>query len=300
MISRVTNQTVMRAAQQNLQHSMSELAKLQDRATSLQKIGKPSDDPIGTADSMRVRAEQQQNDQYSRNISDGTGWLNTVDSALTTATGLLQKIRDLTVQGANDGSMSAEAKEAVAIQLEGLKTELLNSANTKYLGRTVFAGTSDSGFAFSDATPAPGYAYASAGITGTVERKIDSSTTVRVDVTGTDVFGEGATSVFALVDTIVADLRGGTNVNPRIAEIDTHLNAVLGQHGTVGARHAQLLRAEETNMERSGSLEAQRSGIEDVDLGEVVLELKLQEVTYQSALAVTARVLQPTLMDFLR
>jgi flagellar hook-associated protein 3 FlgL len=300
MISRVTNQTVMRAAQQNLQHSMSELARLQDRATSLQKISKPSDDPIGTADSMRIRAEQQQNDQYKRNISDGIGWLTTVDSTLSTTTDLVQKIRDLTVQGANDGSMSPEAKEAIALQLEGLKTELLHSANTKYLGRTVFAGTSDSGFAFTDATPIPGYAHSSAGATGTVERKVDASTAVRVDLSGTDVFGEGATSVFALVDAIVADLRGGTNVNPRIAEVDTHLNAILGQHGTVGARHAQLLRAQETNMERSGSLEAQRSGIEDLDLGEVVLELKLQEVTYQSALAVTARVLQPTLMDFLR
>jgi flagellar hook-associated protein 3 FlgL len=300
MISRVTNQTTMRAAQQNLQHSMSELARMQERATSLQKISKPSDDPIGTADSMRIRAEQKQNEQFARNISDGTGWLNTVDSALSTATDLVQKIRDLTVQGASDGSMSAEAKEAIAIQLEGLKTELLNSANTKYLGRTVFAGTADSGYAFSEGTPAPGYAYASAGTTGTVERQIDGSTSVRVDVTGTDVFGEGATSVFALVDTIVADLRGGTNVNPRIAEIDTHLNAILGQHGAVGARHSQILRAEETNLERKGSLEAQRSDIEDVDLGEAVLQLKLQEVTYQSALAVTARVLQPTLMDFLR
>src|SRR5690606_14293157 len=279
MISRVTSQTTMRAAQQNLQHSASELARLQDRATSLNKISKPSDDPIGTADSMRIRAEQKQNDQHARNITDGTGWLTTVDSALSGATALMHKIRDLTVQGANDGSMSPEAKEATAIQLEGLKTELLNAANTTYLGRTVFAGTADTGYAYTDGSAVPPYAYASAGTTGTVERQVDSSTTVRVDVTGTDVFGEGATSVLALVD---------------------DMDAILGQQGSAGARHAQILRAEETNMERSGSLEAQRSGIEDVDLGEMVLELKLQEVTYQSALAVTARVLQPTLMDFLR
>jgi flagellar hook-associated protein 3 FlgL len=52
--------------------------------------------------------------------------------------------------------------------------------------------------------------------------------------------------------------------------------------------------------EQKGSLEAQRAGAEDVDLAQVILDLKTQEVTYQSALAVTARVLQPTLMDFLR
>ena len=53
-------------------------------------------------------------------------------------------------------------------------------------------------------------------------------------------------------------------------------------------------------MKESGSLEARRSGIEDLDLAKVVLDMKVQEVAYQSALAVTARVLQPTLMDFLR
>lgn len=293
MISRVTNQTLMRSAQRNLQDSMSELAKLQDRATSLKKISRPSDDPTGTADSMRVRAEQQQAKQYGRNINDGIGWLTTVDSTLSAATDLLQKIRDLTVQGANDGSMSPAAKEAIAVELEGLKTELLNNANTQYLGRTIFAGNSADGIAFD-----PGYTYSGTG--SAVERRINADTTVRVDVDGRDVFGEGATSVFALVDTIVADLRGATNVGSHLSSIDTHLNALLGQHGAVGARHAQILRAEETNMERTGSLEAQRSGIEDVDLGEIILELKLQEVTYQSALAVTARVLQPTLMDFLR
>lgn len=293
MISRVTAQTTMRAAQQNLQHSASELARLQERSTSLNKISRPSDDPIGTADSMRIRAEQKQNDQYSRNINDGTGWLTTVDSALATTTDLVQKIRDLTVQGANDGSMSIEAKEAIAVELEGLRAELMNTANIKYLGRTVFAGTSDAGVAFN-----PDLSYAGTG--NGVERRIDANTTVQVDVDGRDVFGVGATSLFATVDTIVADLRGGTNVGTHLDALDTHLDAILGQHGAVGARHAQILRAEEMNMERSGSLEAQRSGIEDLDLGEMVLELKLQEVNYQSALAVTSRVLQPTLMDFLR
>jgi flagellar hook-associated protein 3 FlgL len=284
----------MRAAQQNLQHSMSELARLQERSTTLKNISRPSDDPIGTVDSMLVRAEQMLNKQHARNISDGTGWLTTVDSALTKATALIHKVRDLTLQGANDGSMSVEAKEAIAIELEGLRDELLNTANTRYLGRSVFAGNSDAGVAFDPTT------YVHNGTAGTVERRIDANTMVRVDADGSAVFGSGPTSLFGVITDIVGELRGGTNVGPRIGDIDLHLNSLLGQHGAVGARHAQLLRAEEANLERSGSLEAQRSGIEDVDLGEVVLQLKLQEVTYQSALAVTARVLQPTLMDFLR
>ena len=51
---------------------------------------------------------------------------------------------------------------------------------------------------------------------------------------------------------------------------------------------------------KTGTLEAQRSGIEDVDLAQAALSLKLQEVSYQAALSVTSKVLQHTLMDFLR
>ena len=81
--------------------------------------------------------------------------------------------------------------------------------------------------------------------------------------------------------------------------IDDRINTVISGHAELGTRHAQILKAEESLMTLSGTLEAQRAGIEDVDLSKVLLDLKLQEVSYQTALSVTARVLQPTLMDFL-
>jgi flagellar hook-associated protein 3 FlgL len=293
MINRVTSQTRMTNAQANLQTSAALLARLQDTATSLKKITKPSDDPIGTADSMRVHAAQSATAQYSRNIDDGTGWLTTIDSTLTSATDILRRVRDLTVQGANDGAMSPTAKEAIATELEGLRTDLLGRANTTYLGRTVFAGTSDAGVAFN-----PDLSFN--GTTAPVLRRIDSNATVRVDVNGTDAFGSGATSAFALVDTIVADLRSGVNVGSQLGAIDSRMNALVTAQSTVGARQNQITAAKDTIVQKTGALEAQRAGIEDVDIGQIVIQLKQQEVTYQSTLAVTARTLQPTLMDFLR
>jgi flagellar hook-associated protein 3 FlgL len=292
VINRVTNQGIAMSAQRNLQSSLQQLAKLQDTASSLKRIAQPSDDPAGTADSMRVRSEQAATTQYARNIDDGNGWLTTVDTALGRATDIIGRVRDLTVQGANDGAMSATQKEAIAVELESLRAELLTTANTKYLGRTVFAGNSDAGVAFT----------AELAFTGTgtgVERRIGTDTAIRVDADGAAAFGVGATSVFALVDSIVGDLRSGTNVSARITEIDSRLQSILGQHGAVGARQAQVIKAEGTNVEKSVSLEAQRAGIEDVDLGQIVLQLKAQEISYQAALSVTARALQPSLMDFL-
>jgi len=298
MISRVTNHTQMRAAQRNLQENMNQLAKLQDRAGTLKAITRPSDDPTGAANSMKVQADIRAVEQYGRNVDDGSGWLDTVEGALSASTKTMNKIRDLTVQGANDGSLSTAAKEAIALELEGLCKELLGQANTSYLGRSVFAGNSDAGVAIGGAP-----AYAFTGAPGsTVERRISPDSTVRVDADGGAVFGAnaGAGSVFTLINNIAQDLRGGVNVGARLAEIDTRMGAMTAEHTRVGAQHAQIGRAEEALMEESGLLEAQRAAIEDLDLGQVILDLKLQEVTYQSALAVTARVLQPTLMDFLR
>lgn len=293
MVNRVTSQTRMANSQFNLQSSAALLAKLQDTATSLKKITKPSDDPTGTADSMRVRTAQSQNAQFGRNIDDGNGWLSTVDSALSASTGILHQVRDLTVQGANDGSLSPAAKEAIATSLEGLRTDLLSKANTTYLGRTVFAGNSDAGVAFR-----PDLSYTGTGTS--VSRRVDTNATVPVDADGAAAFGTGASSAFALIDTIVADLRSGVSVGPSLAAIDSRLTALLNTQTASGARQNQITAAKDAIVSKTGTLEAQRGGIEDVDVGEIVIKLKQQEVTYQAALAVTARTLQPTLMDFLR
>ncbi|KGJ79509.1 flagellar hook-associated protein 3 [Cryobacterium roopkundense] len=293
MISRVTSQTQMRTAQQNLQENMANMSRLQEQASSLKAINRASDDPTAAAAALSVRAEARAVDQYSRNADNGNDWLTTLDSALGASTNIMNRVRDLTVQGGN-GALSPAAKEAIAVELEGLKDDLLGLANTSYLGRTVFAGSSDAGAAFrSD--------YSFTGDTGSsVTRRIGADTTVRVDADGGAVFGSGANSVFSLIDTIASNLRDGTPVNDQLGDVDERLAVVIGQRSEVGARQARMERAQGTLLEQSGSLESQRSGLEDVDLAQVIVDLKLQEVTYQSALAVTARVLQPTLMDFLR
>jgi flagellar hook-associated protein 3 FlgL len=294
MITRMTTQTMMRSAQRNLQSNMEELAKLQQQATSQKAINRPSDDPTGTADSLRVRGEQRAVDQYRRNADNGNGWLTTIDSALSATNTILNRVRDLTVQGANDGAMSAAAKEAIALELDGLKEDLLKQANTTYLGRSVFAGNSDAPAAFTDA-------YAFNGADGDrVERRISAGATVRVDADGSAVFGQEDESVFALIKKITDDLRTGPNVGGHLTALDERMKTIVGQHAQIGAQQNQVERAQEFLLAQKGTLEAQRSGIEDIDLGEAILNLKTQEVTYQAALAVTARVLQPTLMDFLR
>ncbi len=303
MISRVTNQTMSSFAQRNLQDNMARIAKLQELAAGESLISRPSDDPTGTADSMRTRADIRANEQYKRNIDDANGWLTTADSALGTVTGLLNKARDLTIQASN-GSLPQTAREAIGLELASIKESLLDATQTQYLGRSVFAGNSNESTVFT--ANAGQYTLTDPGAGG-VQRRIGAGDrqTVQVDASAADVFGVDAapgdtTSIFALLDSMIAKLNGTGDVSTDLTAIDTRRNAVLNAHAEVGTRHAQILKAQETNLDEAVSLEARRSGIEDPDIGRVVLDLKMQEVAYQAALQVTARVLQPTLMDFLR
>jgi flagellar hook-associated protein 3 FlgL len=298
-MTRITTSSLSITTERNLQAAMTRLATIQNKASTQQEIGRPSDDPAGTANAMAVRAEQRQNEQFSRNVQDANGWLSTTDNALTTATDLLQQVRDLTVKGANDGALNQAAKDAVALELDQLHDALLNTANTQFMGRLVFAGTSNDSKAVNEITNIVDAAYEGWGSSG-VERRIGPNATVRVDASGAEVFGQGAASVFQLVRNIVMDLEQGTNISSRIVEVDASLRKVLGAQATIGANHASVLAAEEALLSDSVSLEARRSGIEDIDLGSVILELKTQEVAYQAALSAASRTLQPSLMDFLR
>lgn len=311
MISRVTTQTQIRSAQSSLQSNLARLTQLQEQASTLTTLKRPSDDPALAADSLAVRAQQSAVAQYTRNVDNGTGWLTTVDGALASSTDIMNKVRDLTVQGGN-GSLSATAKSALAVQLQGLKQDLLTQANTQYLGRSVFAGTSDAAAAFTT-TAATGTTPASVTYTGTagssVQRRIAPDSTVRVDSDGASIYGTGTDSVFSLIDNISFALdpttgTAGTSATATatdyLASVDARKTTILAAQADAGVREAQMKGAGADLVKQAGTLEAQRSGIEDADLGQAVLDLKLQEVSYQAALSVTAKVLQHTLMDFLQ
>ncbi|WP_412163077.1 flagellin [Curtobacterium flaccumfaciens] len=293
MITRVTTQMSMAAASARLQAGAARVAELTDQATTLRAIQKPSDDPVGTASSMQVRKEQAAAAQYSRNANDAAAWLATTDSALTGVYSVLNNVRDLTVRAANSGTMSDTDRDAFVTQFRSLKADLEARANTTYGTRSVFAGSSTAAVAYD---PATGWA-----ASGTdVSRRVGDGTTVRVDTTGTAVFGSGDDSVFGMIDSIVSDLQNGVNVNARIGDVDTALGTVRGAQADVGVRHAAALAAQDSLKSATVSLESRRADIEDVDLAKAVLDLQVQQTNYQAALAVTAKVLQPTLMDYLR
>ncbi|WP_147795525.1 flagellar hook-associated protein FlgL [Cellulomonas sp. Y8] len=302
-IGRVTHFTVRNSTLNNVQGNLQRMADLQAQMSSGKKINAASDDPSGTADVLRLQGEQRQLAQYDRNASDGEAWLTTINDALTTSLSTLRKARDLTVQGGN-GALGINSRVALAQEIEGLRDNLLAQANTTYLGRSVFAGTT-AGTAFTDGTtpvgaPDPAYTFSGAGVDGTVTRTVASGTNIRVDSSGAAVFGEGTDSVFALLDSIAATLRAGGDPSDQLDAIDGHLDAMTTEVASVGARQNQIDAAQDLISQSTLTATTRLSAVQDIDLAQIILDLGAQEVAYKGALAAGAKVLQPTLLDFLR
>jgi flagellar hook-associated protein 3 FlgL len=295
MIGRITSSTMTQQSLRTLQTNLADRERLQNQAASQRAFRSPSEDPAAAATTLGVHGEQSRVAQYARNLSDGMAWVTTVDTALGASTDLLNRARDLTAQGANSGALSQTARESIAQELETISAELLAQANTTVLGRSVFAGTSDSGAAFEPGT----FTFNGSAGDG-VRRRISDNETVRVDFDGSQAFGVGANSAFALLTDIAAELRGGANVGSRLDDIDARLKDVVAARGTTGARQVQIERSASQNLSASTDLEARRAEVENVDSLEVLVRLQSAELVFQSALQVTAKSLQTNLLEFLR
>jgi flagellar hook-associated protein 3 FlgL len=294
MITRITQQTTLQSNLRFQSQQGAHLARMQEQAVSQNKILRPSDDPAGMAKAIEVRAALAQTEQFTRNAVDAQGWLTVADSTLTQTTASLQKIRDLTVQGAND-SNGATSKEAIALQLEQIKQEMVSQANTQYLGRSVFAGTSASGVAFNAST------YSYNGTPGdSVNRLVGENKTVRVDADGVAAFGSGSTSLFAEIDSLIADLKGGVNVGSHLKTIDTRLKSVLEEQAKIGTRQNDVETAQETHLAAMTNLKSVQSGVEDIDLADVIVQLQAAYNVQEVSLSVLAKLASsPQLHDFL-
>ncbi|UWZ53620.1 flagellar hook protein [Dactylosporangium aurantiacum] len=279
----------------NLQVNLARNQQLQEQLSSGKLLTKASDSPGGAVIAMQHRADVATLNQYSRNADDGIGWLSMADTALTSASTQMNRARELVLSGLSSGSAgSAEAREAIALEVDNLRESMLNLANTTYLDRPVFGGTTSGAVAYDK-----NGVYQ--GDDGKINRSISGNATVRVDTSAEAVFGPEPGNVFNLLGKIASDLRTNpAGLQADLAEVDTAQKRIQAGLSGVGSRYNQVSEMQQTAQNRVLDLRAQLSDVEDIDLPKTITELALQQTAYQAALAATAKVIQPSLVDFLR
>jgi len=134
----------------NLTRLQSDHADAAREATTGVRIDRPSKDPAGAAELARLRASLSANSKHKEAIGLVRGDAELGESALAQANDLLGRARELAMSGAN-GTLDADQRAAMALEVRGLKEELIRVANTKGTKGYIFAGSITSQKAF-DAT----------------------------------------------------------------------------------------------------------------------------------------------------
>ena len=296
-ITRVTQSMLTDRSLDRLNGSLSRLAELQEHLSTGRVLNRASDDPADAARAMRLRAAIGAQQQYVRNAEDGTGWLDTLDSTLGASNDLVRRARELGVQGLS-GAAGQQAREALASEVDQLRAALVGVANTTYVDRPVLGGTTAGPVAFTEA----GGVVTFAGDSRPVDRTVAEGIVVDVSLPGPTGFGPDGDNVFDHLSALSAALRSGDTPGIRagIAALQADGDRLVVARTDVGARAARVERAATTAADTELSLTSSLAEIENADLPRTMVDLKMQEVAYQAALAATARVLQPSLVDFLR
>jgi flagellar hook-associated protein 3 FlgL len=278
------------------------VTRLQNQLTSGKTISTPSDDPTGTNTSMVTRQGQAANAQHARNISDGHTFLDASDSALQNMLDQVRRVRDLTVRALNTGGSSPASDQAIATEVDGIRQSLVGQANQVVQGKPIFGGVTSGNQAYLADGTYVGVGGANGVPVHPVNRRVSDVEVIRVDITGPEAFGDPASGkdLFSVVGNIVNHVGNGTALATDLDDLDKVIQRMSTAAADVGTRSARMDDAASVNSSQGLTLQAKLSDTEEVDLPKTIMELQMQQTGYQAALSVTAKSLQPTLLDFLR
>lgn len=300
---RVTQSMLTSNSMRNLSSSYNRMGQLQDQLATGKKITRPSDDPVVAMKGMFYRSNLTGIEQYKRNLSELYLWMENSEAGIDQANQGLQRVRELTIQGKND-TLSPEDRQAVAREIEQIKQDLVNVADTQVAGRYIFHGTDVSKSPLADKgidnNQAPQVAanLASPEIDN-YQIEISRGVSLKANVNPNNVFSQ---DMFNAVYNIQKALESGdtTALDTELGNLDKAMDQLSAERSELGARYNRLEMVDDRLLQQEITANRVLSDNEDADIERVITDLKTQESVHRAALGVGARIIQPTLMDFLR
>ncbi|MFD1451111.1 MULTISPECIES: flagellar hook-associated protein FlgL [Oceanobacillus] len=293
---RVTQSMLSNNMLRNLTHSNTQMNKYMEQLYTGKKISKPSDDPMIAMKGVSYRSELARINQFERNTSEVNSWLDNTDAAMDQTNQAMQRLKELAVKASN-GTNSDDEYQSIVEEAKQLKEHLVDIANTNVNGRYIFNGTN------SDTPPVE--VDENGVITpnfdpGDVLIEVSSGITVKANTDGSTVFGKGEEDLFTTVDKFIDRLETGEDIEDSIGELDASIGGILDSRAEIGARMNRVELVENRLADQKIVTTKTLSDNEDVDFAEAITNLITQESLHRAALSAGSRIIQPSLVDFLR
>src|SRR6478736_2586558 len=292
---RVTQGMLAANSLKQISNSYNKLETLQNQLSTGKKITRPSDDPIVATKGMAYRSNLSEVNQYKRNLTEAQSWFDSSESGLEQVNSILQRTKELVVQGLN-GTNESDDRQAIAREIEQLKLDYMQVGNTQVAGNYIFNGVN---------VGAPPISENASGIIESninldpFSVEVSKGIQLRVNIHPENIFGQGAFDLMNNVQTAF-EQNDVNSLKDLSTQVDTQLSTLLAERSELGARSNRLELIENRLDSQEITATKMLSNNEDADIEKVITDLTVQESVHRAALGVGAQIIQPTLLDLLR
>lgn len=304
MSLRVTSGMMSMQTLSNLNRNYGNMIDMQNQISTGRKINKPSDDPVGVTYALRYRAELASNEQFQSNTDNAISWLDATDANMQQALDVMQRLKELTVQASN-GTLTQSGLDAVKLEVEQLKGQMVDIGNSNIRGKYIFNGQNYDQPPYELSTTVTSYASINPD-EAAVQYAIGDQDPFRINTSGTEFFGSSdpteTDNVFRIFDNLTAALTSGnqTDVSNQLTLIESRSTKMQGALSEVGARTNRVELVQSRLLDREFNLTTLQSKTEDADVASLMIQSTSAQTIYEAALKSSASIMQPSLMDFMR
>lgn len=317
---RITNTAMVRSHLYDTQQNLSRMNKINEQINSGKVVNRVSDDPHKAIRIMNMNNEIKYTEKYNYNIDETVGWINNTDASLENFGNLLKDVKDNIIKVGN-GTYSQEEIKAINAEMNEKIKEIADTLNTTHGGKYMFGG--------SNVEEAPIKLIENPD--GTVKLEINKNSNtedLKADISdGTSIdYNVSVGEIFNVKDEngktvnlldevnklskLMNDIANGdeqTSANARKellgdvkGNIDKLYNHALDERTSLGVRVSTAEKIKELNDENILNMKSVLSLDQDVDHVEKFIELKSAELVYQASIQVGTKLIQPTILDYMR
>jgi flagellar hook-associated protein 3 FlgL len=276
----------------NLARQSTQLMKTQLKLSTGKRINKPSDDHVGIGKVLEYRTTLQTIDQYRENILDAKTRVQYTEAILGEVNEFIEVAKKIAT------NPEAADKTAYAQTIANIRQQILGLANSKYGDNYIFSGHLTDTAPFNGTDPL----YMYNGDNGSHKVIMGEGITVDIEADGSQMFIDGE-NLFVVLENLetalTADPYDPVAVQNTVEPLYRIADQIELVRSELATDHQRLERTDNYWKNFSNAVETMRQTVEDADITQAAIDMQIQQTAYEVLLATSARVVQPTLVDFL-
>lgn len=321
---RITNRMITNNYMANLNTSLGELTKLNDKVSTGRSYLKASEDPANALKAFAVRQNLSRISLYQNNIAEAGDLMTDTEAAISETNSVITNVVEQVLQGKSD-TYNEDDRNNIAQLLRNYQNEIFDIANSKSSNKYIFGGSEmneppftldggilsyhginvDSNAAMDKETI---YFDIGLGLKTDISGQVTEGTAFNVANPGNEIFGMGtdvnglSNNIYNLLGDIAQHFSDNDldNIDTYVSKLEEVGEKVTIQYVDIGQKTNFL----EFLTTRLGTNEynaqAKQNRLEGIDEAKGILEYKTQEVAYNAALAMGSKIIQSSLLDYMR